>query len=150
MNLNRLVATAGGLGYFPLAPGTWAAAAGVLLWFAIFYFTGSNYWQAPLIITCVFTGVYVSGKLINEYGKDPQIIVIDELAGIWITLFLIPFSITYFITGFILFRFFDIVKPLGIKGAEKFNGGWGVMLDDILAGVYSNIVLQLIVYYGVW
>ncbi|MEY4539493.1 MAG: hypothetical protein RLZZ306_1250, partial [Bacteroidota bacterium] len=78
--------------------------------------------------------------------EDSSKIVIDEVAGMVITLCFIPFSLTNIIIGFILFRFFDIYKPLYIKHFEKYSNGWGVMLDDVIAGIWSNLVLQLIIF----
>ncbi len=79
------------------------------------------------------------------WGKDHNRVVIDEVAGMCITLLLIPLKSQYTLTGLILFRFFDILKPFGIRKLESLPGGWGVMADDVLAGIYSNIILQLIV-----
>ncbi|PJA08607.1 MAG: phosphatidylglycerophosphatase A, partial [Flavobacteriales bacterium CG_4_10_14_0_2_um_filter_32_8] len=72
-------------------------------------------------------------------------IVIDEVIGMWITMLFVPLTWLTILIGFILFRFFDILKPLGIKKMENFNGGLGVMADDMLAGIYSNILLLIIV-----
>jgi phosphatidylglycerophosphatase A len=76
--------------------------------------------------------------------KTPSKVVIDEAVGMWITMVLVPFSYLNLIIGFTLFRLFDIFKPLGIRNLEKLNGGLGVMADDVLAGIYANLVLQLI------
>ena len=76
--------------------------------------------------------------------------VIDEVAGMAITLLFIPPTWQNIVAGFILFRFFDILKPLGIKRMEKMKNGWGIMLDDILAGIYSTIVLHLLIFYKIW
>ena len=73
--------------------------------------------------------------------------VIDEVAGMWVSVLFLPQNLWLLIAGFILFRFFDIVKPLYIRRMEAFKGGWGVMLDDVLAGVYANIILQVIVFF---
>ncbi|SFA53410.1 Phosphatidylglycerophosphatase A [Pedobacter suwonensis] len=79
------------------------------------------------------------------WGKDHNRVVIDEVAGMCITLLLIPLKWQYTLIGLILFRFFDILKPFGIRRLEELPGGWGVMADDVLAGIYANIILQLIV-----
>jgi len=83
----------------------------------------------------------------TEWGKDPSKVVVDELIGVWVAVLWIPAETQWLILGFILFRFFDIAKPLGIRQLEKIKGGWGVMLDDVGAGIYANIVLQVIVYF---
>ncbi len=100
---------------------------------------------AGLIVTLV--GVYVGNKVEPYWGKDSYRVVIDEVAGMWIAVLFISPSLPLLIAGFILFRFFDIVKPLYIRRMEAFKGGWGVMADDVLAGVYANIVLQVIVFF---
>ncbi len=78
------------------------------------------------------------------WGKDNNKVVIDEVAGMMIVLLFIPAEIKYILTALILFRFFDIVKPLGIKKLELLPSGWGVMADDIVAGIYSLIIMRII------
>jgi len=95
-------------------------------------------------------GTWSAGKVEAAWGKDSSKVVIDEVAGMCLTLLFIPIKWQYVLIGLVLFRFFDIAKPLYIRRMEQLNGGWGVMLDDVLAGVYSNIVLQLIVLLGLW
>jgi len=87
-------------------------------------------------------GIYSAGKVEEKWGKDSSRVVIDEVAGMCLTLLFIPVRWQYVLTGLILFRFFDIVKPLYIRRMEKLKGGWGVMMDDTLAGLYSNLILQ--------
>jgi phosphatidylglycerophosphatase A len=84
------------------------------------------------------------------WGKDSYRIVIDEVAGMCLTLLFVPVSWQTVTIGLVLFRFFDIAKPFYIRKMEKLNGGWGVMMDDMLAGLYSNIILQIIVISGLW
>jgi phosphatidylglycerophosphatase A len=79
----------------------------------------------------------------QEWGKDPSKIVIDEVVGMWISLWYIPSGWEYFVLAFVLFRLFDIYKPFFIKKVELLKGGWGVMMDDVLAGIYTNVVIQL-------
>ena len=83
-------------------------------------------------------------------SKDSYRVVIDEVAGMGITLFAIPDTWQYVGIGLVLFRFFDIAKPLFIRKMEKLRGGWGVMLDDVLAGVYANLLLQIVVLIKPW
>jgi phosphatidylglycerophosphatase A len=94
-------------------------------------------------------GVYSSYQVEPEWGKDDQKVVIDEVAGMAFTLLFIPISLNYIICGLILFRFFDIIKPLYIKRMELLKGGWGVMMDDVLSGIYANLILQMIVYFNI-
>lgn len=149
--LNSFIATSGGIGYLPLAPGTWAAGALAMLWFFVCQkFPDTIIWQVLLACLLFIGGVYFSGKLISDKEKDPSFVVIDEVAGMAVTLLFIPLAWQNFVVGFILFRFFDILKPLGIKRMEKMRKGWGIMLDDILAGIYSNIALHLLIFYKIW
>lgn len=78
------------------------------------------------------------------WGKDHNRVVIDEVAGMCITLLFVPLKWQYTLIGLVLFRFFDILKPFGIRKLEELPGGWGVMADDVLAGIYANIILQLV------
>jgi phosphatidylglycerophosphatase A len=94
-------------------------------------------------------GLWSSSLVENDWGKDSSRIVIDEAAGMCISLLFIPVTPVYIITAFVLFRFFDILKPLYIRRAEALPGGWGVMMDDVCAGIYSNLVLQVIIYAGI-
>lgn len=149
--LNSFIATSGGIGYLPLAPGTWAAGALAILWFFVCQkFPDTIIWQVLFACLLFIGGVYFSGKLISDKEKDPSFVVIDEVAGMAVTLLFIPLAWQNFVVGFILFRFFDILKPLGIKKMEKMRKGWGIMLDDILAGIYSNIALHLLIFYKIW
>ena len=79
------------------------------------------------------------------WGKDHNRVVFDEVAGMCITLLFVPLKWEYTLIGLILFRFFDILKPLYIRKLEELPGGWGVMADDVLAGIYANVILQLVV-----
>ncbi|PSJ76872.1 phosphatidylglycerophosphatase A [Sphingobacteriales bacterium UPWRP_1] len=135
-----------GIGRLPFAPGTWAAAAGVLplLLFANVSFVWRN--AVLLLLITIFTilGARAARYLAPEWGKDPRQIVIDEIAGVWVALLgCSRWQWQYLLAGFVLFRFFDIAKPLGIKKAEQLKNGWGVMADDLLAGLYANILIQI-------
>ena len=145
----KFMANGFGSGLLPAAPGTWGAAVALLLIYPLKY---ANIPPSVLtlilsILIIIFTwiGVKACDALEAEWGKDPKKVVIDEMIGVWIALLGLPLSNFNFIAAFILFRFFDIAKPLGIKQLENLKGGWGVMLDDVLAGVYANIVLQIII-----
>jgi len=142
-----LLATGFGVGYSPRAPGT----LGTLVAIPVYYFLSNV--PFPLyeitLIGFVFLSVWVSGNAEIFFGKkDDQRIVIDEIIGFLTTMLWVPKTIRFVIIGFFLFRFFDILKPFPIRRLEKgFKGGFGVVLDDVLAGVYANIVLRLI--YGI-
>lgn len=146
MLFHKLIATGLGVGYIEKGAGTVAALATCLLWALFQSGTVSDSYFIPFLITIMITiiGVWSSNKVEIEWGKDHNRVVIDEIAGMCITLLFIPYSILYISIGFVLFRFFDIIKPLYIRRLESLKGGWGVMADDVLAGVYSNIVLQVV------
>lgn len=150
-SIHKLNATVLGAGYSPFAPGTMGALVGVLILFLIKWLQADlQYFTWGLLLaTLIFTvlGVWSTNELESEWGKDPSKVVVDELIGVWIAVLWIPVETQWLILGFILFRFFDITKPLGIRKLEELKGGWGVMLDDVGAGIYANIVLQIIVYY---
>lgn len=143
----KTLATFFGAGYVPIAPGTAGAfLAAVFVYIWQYLDPGLLVYGWPLVwvvIVTFFIGVYCTDQLEPAWGKDPSKIVIDEAIGIWISILFIPVSIYYLLAGFVLFRIFDIWKPLGIRKLENIKGGWGVMLDDVLAGVYANVVLQV-------
>ena len=139
-----ILATGFGVGYSPVAPGT----LGTLVAIPIYYFLSEI--PSPLyeitLIGFIFLSVWISEKAeIFFVKKDDQRIVIDEIVGFLITMLWIPKTTRFIIIGFILFRFFDILKPIPIRRLEKgLKGGYGVVLDDVAAGAYANIVLQVI------
>ena len=133
------------IGYIPLASGTFATAFSILPYCCL-KLGGSALFYLIVTLVLFFAGVFASTeaeKLLGE--KDPHKVVIDELVGYLITMAFIPFGIPYIVAGFFLFRLFDIWKPWPIRGLQELPGGWGIMIDDVLAGVYANIVLQVAV-----
>ncbi|MFD0792163.1 phosphatidylglycerophosphatase A [Mucilaginibacter litoreus] len=144
----KLIASVFGIGYIK-GGGTIAA----IVTCPFIYFA----WQQPwainpvylLVITLLITmlGVYAGNKVEPFWGKDSYRVVIDEVAGMLFSILFIPTNLYYLLGGLVLFRFFDIVKPLGVRKMEVFKGGVGVMADDVLAGIYANIVLQVIVHF---
>jgi phosphatidylglycerophosphatase A len=147
----KLTATALGAGYSPFAPGTMGAIVGCLaLWlfekYNLISTTTTPVLFIGLIVITTILGIIATDKLEADWGKDPSKVVLDEVIGMWITMMFVPFSLLNVLIGFGLFRFFDIAKPLGIRKLESLKGGVGVMADDILAGIYANIVLQIIIY----
>ncbi len=146
----KIIASGFGSGYSPFAPGTAGALVGCLmLWifqhFFPYYFSGEMAWVglSTLILVFFFLGVKASDELEAEWGHDPSRIVVDEMVGVWIAMLFVPFTVLNLTIAFILFRIFDIWKPLGIRQMENLKGGWGVMMDDVLAGVYSLMVMHL-------
>jgi phosphatidylglycerophosphatase A len=129
-------------GYSPVAPGTAGSIAALI---PLFIFPGIGYWGLTALISIgLVAGVYASSRLERLLGDDPQIIVIDEAVGMWVTLLFIPLKPEWLLAGFILFRLFDVLKPFPIRKLENYQHGWGVMLDDIGAGIYAGLILLLI------
>lgn len=132
-----------GLGYTPIAPGTMGAIGGLIPGILILKFTDyPHLWLSILIILSLVIGIIGANKLQDSWGKDPSRIVIDETAGMWVSLVGLPGNLLYAVPAFIFFRIFDIYKPLGVRKMEDIKGGAGVMADDILAGVYANLMTQ--------
>lgn len=143
-NLNRFIATGFFSGNLPGAPGTFGTLVGVVLMIICPWLTS---WWAILVLSVV--GIITTSYEESWTGiKDEQKIVIDEIAGLMITFVGIDvINWQLILIGFILFRFFDILKPFPIKQSQKLPSAWGVMLDDILAGLASSVVLYVIIYY---
>ena len=140
-----LFATGCYAGYIPIAPGTF----GTLISIPLCYLLSELRALEGILLIVAFTGsaVWISGEVEKVFKKkDAGLIVIDEIAGMLVTLFLIPWSAKSVVAGFFLFRLFDIAKPFPIRRLEeKLPGGWGVVGDDILAGIYANVVLRFVV-----
>jgi len=142
----KLSATSLGIGYIGKGAGTVAAVACCICWYLCW---AGGYPPALLsvIITILITflGIWAGNKVEPLWGKDHQRVVIDEVAGMCFGLLFLPVNVKYVLCSLILFRFFDIKKPLFIREMENFHGGWGVMADDVLAGVYTNVLMQAVV-----
>ena len=139
-----LLATGLGVGYSPLVPGTCGTLLAIPIYLLLFRIPSPLY--ELTLVTLLFLSIWISGnaeKLFDQ--KDDRRIVIDEIMGFLVTMLWVPGTIPSIILGFFLFRFFDILKPFPIRRIEKrCKGGFGVVLDDVMAGVYGNIVLHLI------
>lgn len=144
MLIKKVIATGAGLGYIPPAPGTFGALGGWTVGLALIQWSSfPNNWLILLIIIFGLLGVWASSSLEHVWGEDPSKVVIDEIIGIWISMLFLPPGWIALIAAFVLFRIFDIYKPLYIRKAEQLKGGWGIMADDALAGIYTNICIQL-------
>ncbi len=145
----KMLATCGGIGYVK-GGGTIAAVLYTILWWFIRPSFVHGPAQVVLFLVVLLAGVLVSNRLEAIWGKDSGKIVIDEVAGMCCTLLFVPHTWPYALAGLALFRFFDIAKPLFISAAEKLPGGWGVMTDDVVAGIYANVLLQLAVWINIF
>ncbi|MDP2911592.1 MAG: phosphatidylglycerophosphatase A [Candidatus Omnitrophota bacterium] len=130
------------IGYLPVAPGTLGSLAAVILYYFICH---SAAMMTIVTLAVIILGFLTAGRVEKIFReKDPGEIIIDEFAGMLISLYRLPPTMGYVVTGFLLFRFFDIVKPKPISSLEKLKGSMGIMSDDIVAGVYANIILQIV------
>ena len=130
------------LGHSPFMPGTLGSLAGLLIYFVV---KDSFFIYVFSLLFLFILGVMFSSEAERIYKrKDAEMIVIDEACGMMLSLFLVPYNFWLMWLGFLLFRLFDITKPPPAKAIEKFSGAFGVMLDDIIAAIYTNFILQII------
>lgn len=137
----RLVATGLGSGYSPFAPGT----AGSLVGLALFLPLAGLSWlvQVAAVVAVTLVGALAAGRVARLVGrKDPGLVVVDEVAGQWITLLALPVTPVTALAGFLLFRVMDIVKPWPARDLERLPGGLGIMADDVAAGIYAQLLLR--------
>jgi CDP-diacylglycerol--glycerol-3-phosphate 3-phosphatidyltransferase len=128
-------------GYSPVVSGTVGSAVALA-----FYFIPG--FELPLVISTItlivfLLGIKASAIMEQQYGHDPSEVTIDEVVGMWISLFLLPKKIFIVLAAFFIFRIFDIIKPFPAKKFDRMHGGFGIMMDDVIAGIYANIILQL-------
>ncbi len=147
-----LAATFFGIGHMHPGPGTWGSAATVLLWAALSYALSPNLRTPVAFALAIFVtliGIPAATRVARASSKkDPQFVVIDEVAGQLITLIAAPLGWKTFLAGLILFRAFDIVKPPPVRQLEKLPEGTGIVLDDVAAGLYAFFVMQLLLRSG--
>jgi len=139
--LALLVSTCGYVGYAPIAPGTFGSAAGLA---ALYLVRLSGSWPVELaaIVALFAAGVWSGSEAERHYGReDPGYVVMDEVVGMLITLFLIPVTPLGALVGFLIFRALDIVKPFPARRLEDLHGGLGIMADDAMVGVYGNAIM---------
>ncbi len=145
-----------GVGFLPLAPGTWGSLVGVAIYVAASFLAG-EYPAFPKPLCFAITAVLLSGFALLAFwsskkaaeqmgGKDPQVIVIDEILGQLVTFVFIGFTMSWplIVAGFVLFRVFDIWKPYPVRKFESLPDGIGICADDIVAGVYAGVVLSVV------
>jgi len=141
------LATGFGAGLSPIAPGTAGTLVGLVLFWPLALLPHGV--QAAAIIVVCLVGVWSASLVARHEGrKDPGLAVVDEIAGMWISLFWIPLSLWTIVAAFLLFRAMDVVKPFPARRLEDLPGGWGIVADDVMAGIYANLVLQLFLRLG--
>jgi phosphatidylglycerophosphatase A len=140
--LARGVATAFGSGHSPCAPGTAGSAVGLLLFWPMAAWPWP--WQLGACVALLLVGTVAATRVAERVGrKDPGIVVVDEVLGQWVTLLTLPFTPATAAVGFLLFRAMDILKPWPARDLERLPGGWGIMADDVAAGVYAHLLLRV-------
>jgi phosphatidylglycerophosphatase A len=140
------LATAGYCGYAPIAPGTVGAAAGLVVYLLVWW-THNPIVEVALIAIVFAAGVWSATHAERYFGGiDPGPVVIDEVLGMLVTLAFVPVGWTAALAGFFIFRVFDVIKPYPANRLEHFHGGFGIMADDAMAGIYSNICLRLVIW----
>ncbi len=151
--LATLLATWFGCGYFPKGPGTAGSVAAVAIALALYYGAGlSAPWFALLGFAISVPGIWAAGVLAHNLNiEDPQIVVIDEVAGQWIAIAgATVLNWKSWLLAFLLFRFFDIWKPVPIRNAERLPGGLGIVADDLIAGVWGALVIFVAGYFHLY
>lgn len=148
----KLVATFFGTGLLRPGPGSWGSAATILLWWLLSRWI-SPHWQPPatvlLATVAILVGIPAATRVARATRlKDPQFVVIDEVAGQLITLIGVPMSWKSLLLGFILFRGFDIAKPPPVRRLEHLPEGIGIVLDDVGAGIYALVIMQIMLHFG--
>ena len=157
----KIIATGCFTGYIPVAPGTAGSLLGVLLYWIAGMEGGILF--SCLILLVFFAGRFAADRVAQVEGprltriagffksrshtdgseSDPSIVVIDEIVGMWVSLFLLPRTFTMIALSFVMFRLLDILKPFPARKLEQLPHGWGIMLDDVAAGIYANLVCRL-------
>lgn len=138
-----LIATWFGLGFSPIAPGTVGTLAALPLYYALRDFGPSAILAAALVLT--LAGVWAAGIVAEHTGTDdPQIVVVDEVAGVLVALAFAPTTLAGVALAVVLFRVFDMTKPFPAGAAERLPGGWGIVIDDIVAGVWAAVLTKVL------
>jgi phosphatidylglycerophosphatase A len=140
--LATFLATGFGSGYSPFAPGTAGSLVGLVLLIPL------RRAGLGVELGCLFAftalGIPAGGLVARRLGiEDPSIVVVDEVVGMWVSLLFLPLNPVTGLAGFVLFRIMDVIKPYPARQLESLPGGWGIMADDVMAGVYANLCLRV-------
>jgi len=131
-------------GYFPIASGTVGSFAALLIYLIPGF--ENLFIIIPAILIFALYGIFLGNKFEIKYGKDPSECTVDEVVGTWISLLALPKTIGIIVAAFLIWRILDIIKPPPARGLEKLKGGLGIMIDDVVSGIYTLIIMHLIVY----
>ncbi len=138
----QFVATGAGSGYAPFAPGTAGSLVGLLLFWPLSRLPFAG--QVGVTVALFLVGTLAAAHLARRLGlKDPGIVVVDEVVGQWVSLLLLPMTPLTVVLGFLLFRLLDVLKPWPARDFERLPGGWGIMADDVMAGIYANLLVRV-------
>ncbi len=138
----QFVATGAGSGYAPFAPGTAGSLVGLLLFWPLSRLPFAG--QVGVTVALFLVGTLAAAHLARRLGlKDPGIVVVDEVVGQWVSLLLLPLTPLTVVLGFLLFRLLDVLKPWPARDFERLPGGWGIMADDVMAGIYANLLVRV-------
>lgn len=137
----KILSTCFGISFFPVAPGTFTSVVAVFC----YYFLPALHNPLllfSLVLLCSGVGIWAGGVMEEQYGNDPSIVTIDELAGQWLALVALPEGALPLLLSLAFFRLFDIAKPGPVDALQRLPGGWGIMLDDLLAGLFANLSVR--------
>jgi phosphatidylglycerophosphatase A len=138
-----LIATGLGSGRAPVAPGTAGSLLGLALYWPLARFPTAV--QLAALFALVLLGTWAASVVARGLGvEDPSLVVVDEVAGMWATLLFLPLTPQSAVAGFLAFRVMDVVKPFPARALERLPDGWGIMADDLMAGVYANLAVRLL------
>ncbi len=141
----KFLATGAGTGYTPVVPGTFGTLMGVVIFMAMIQFP--RWLLFVTILGLIAIGIWVSDEAEKLFQKkDPSFVVIDEVIGILVTMLFLPFQVKYVLMAFISFRIMDILKPYPARKLEAIHGGMGIVIDDIIAGIYAGLAILLCIY----
>ena len=149
LKLAPILASLFGIGYIPFAPGTMGSLAALGIYLLLpsgLYMGTARYLMLSFLMALSLVAVYICKKAEHYLGEDAGSIVIDELCGFFVATLFLPYSLMIGLYAFVLFRVFDIAKPFPIYRSQRIPNGWGVVLDDVLAGIYANILLQILIH----
>jgi len=140
----RLIGSGLGSGYAPLAPGTAGSLVALLIWVILPPMSAAC--QIAVIIVTFLIGVPICTRMEKDYGHDPGQATWDEFVGQWTALFLLPKTPSILIASFLIFRALDVWKPFPARRSQKLPGGWGIMVDDLIVGVYTCLLLHIYIF----
>ena len=143
-SLEKFIGSGFYTGFFPVASGTVASLAAII----IYLIPGFEQLFIIIPFTLIFLlyGIFVGTKFEAQYGKDPSECTVDEIVGTWISLIALPKSVLIIVITFIIWRLLDIIKPPPARKLEKLKGGLGIMTDDIISGLYTLLIMHVVVY----